>query len=566
MPADQHRRLGPPPEPTGLARGVRVALGVTTSQRTRGYRSEAGAQGRTRVFGLAGLAFADALPSVLLWLLVSWVAPDLGASSGWLTTWLLAGGVAVAAAALISLRLARSGRRLTATVWVATNAGLVVVVVAQLEVFTAAAALLVLRAAFLGVGAVTQRPLVVDVSPPEVRVRALARWRGAGVLGGAAAAGLAAAVVGGPEWGWRSALAAAGAVAAVLGLVAAFVDDPGVGGVERRRLVGLVGEDAAPVEDLDRPLRSLGRAAGQPAVTVALVGYLAVGVAGIAPVTAIVDLVRTSGTSAVETYTGLAIAWAAASLAMVLAARGLEARGRRGPRHLAAAVPVLLVVSVVGLVATSWTHQAAAALVGTAVVTTGAALAVVVLDATALSAVDPADRPAVAALSTLAAVGGLVLGLVWLAVLGEWAEPRFTLASLGVLAVVLTIPTLWLSAAAEGALGERVDRIVRNARLHPAAPDLPRWARPVVLAPDWPPALPAVLQPPPPGFVRTRGAARTDGGRELVARLIQMPQVDLMPAAADPARVDPLTAPFDQLPRRSDRVRRTERCSPPPRR
>ncbi|HYN75451.1 MAG TPA: MFS transporter [Candidatus Limnocylindria bacterium] len=550
MSTASHRRVGSPPQPTGLARGVRVALGVKGSQQTRGYWSEAGAQSRACVRGLAGLAFADALPSVLLWLLVSWVAPDLGASSGWLRTWLLAGGVAVAAAALMSLRLARSGRRLTTAVWVATNAGLVVVVVAQLEVLTAAAALLVLRAALLGVGAVTQRPLVVDVSPPEVRVRALARWRGAGVLGGATAAGLAAAVVGGPEWGWRSALSAAGAVAAVLGLVAAFVDDPGVGGVERRRLVGLVGEEAAPVAVLDRPLRSLDRVAGQPTVALALVGYLAVGVAGLAPVTAIVGLVRTSGTSAVETCAGLAIAWSAAAVVTVLAARGLEARGRRGPRHLAAAVPVLLVVSVVGLVAISWMHQAAAALVGTAVVATGAALAIVVLDATALSAVDPADRPAVAALSTLAVVSGVVLGLVWLAVLGEWAESRFTLASLGVLVVVLAIPTVWLSTAAEGALGERVDRIVRDARLHPAAPNLPRWARPVVLAPDWPPALPAVLQPPPPGFVRTHGVAGTAGGRELVARLIQMPQVDLLPVA-DSARIDPLTSPLDQLPGRS---------------
>ena len=77
----------------------------------------------------------------------------------------------------------------------------------------------------------------MDVAPPEVRVRALARWRGAAAGARAGAAALAALALGGPEWGWRTALTVAGGVAVAL-VLAAFVDDPGVGGFEARRLAG----------------------------------------------------------------------------------------------------------------------------------------------------------------------------------------------------------------------------------------------------------------------------------------------------------------------------------------
>ena len=314
-----------------LGHATRVAVGVTGRQQVARYPRAAGDRGRSRVTSLARLSFADAVPSVLVLLLVATMAPDLGATESVLSAVLLGLALVTVLASFLALALTRSGRRLRVAVIVGTNAGLVAVVAAQLDTFVAVVLLLGLRAALLGMGVVVQRPLLVDVAPPEARVRALARWRAAAVLGAAAAAGLAAVAVGGPEWGWRSVLSVAGGVAAVLGLAVAFVDDPGIGGFEHSRLARLVGADAAPATEPSRVGPSLDRAARTRAVRVTLTGYVGVGFAGLASLGATASLVQTLGFTAPATYVGLAIAWTAAAAATVLASDGLEARRRRSP-------------------------------------------------------------------------------------------------------------------------------------------------------------------------------------------------------------------------------------------
>ena len=189
-----------PLDPEYLGHAARVAVGVTGRQQVARYGRAAGDRGRSRITSLARLSFADAVPTVLVLLLVGAIGPDLASTESVLTTALLAGALVTVLASFLALGLARSGRRLRVAVIVGTNAGLVAVVAAQLSALTSVLALLALRAALIGVGVVVQRPLLMDVAPPEARVRALARWRAAAVLGAAAAA----AAVAGCYCCWRA--------------------------------------------------------------------------------------------------------------------------------------------------------------------------------------------------------------------------------------------------------------------------------------------------------------------------------------------------------------------------
>ena len=394
---------------------ARVALGVTGRQQVARYPRAAGDRGRSRVTSLARLAFADALPTVLVLLLAAPIAADLSSTEPTVRALLVAGALGAVLASFLALTLASSGRRIKTAVAVGTNAGLLAVVAAQLTILWAAVAVLAVRAALLGIGVVVQRPLIVDVAPPEARVRALARWRAGSVVGAAGAAGLAALAVGGPEWGWRGMLTVAGGIAAVVGLAVAFVDDPGVGGFERSRLAKLVGEDAAPAVRSPRVGVSLDRAARTAAVRISLTGYVGVGFAGVAPILAIAALVQTLGFTVPAAFVGLAIAWVVAAAATVLAADGFGgAPAEVRPLHSRARLRFCLLVvgrsgwRLVGVVV----QPRSGLLAGAGIVAAGAALAAAVLDATALSAVEPVDRPAVSALTMLSTLGGAVLRIV----------------------------------------------------------------------------------------------------------------------------------------------------------
>ncbi len=527
-----------------LDHAARVALGVTGRQQVARYSRAAGDRGRSRVTSLARLAFADALPTVLVVLLVATIAPDLSTTESTLRAAVVAGALVTVLASFLALALAGGGRRLKVAVIVGTNAGLVAVVVAQLSTLWAVGAVLALRAALLGAGVVVQRPLLVDVAPPEARLRALARWRAGAVVGASAAAGLAALAVGGPEWGWRGMLALAGGVAAVLGLAVAFVDDPGVGGFERNRMIKLVGPDAAPSDRLGGVGLSLDRAARTAAVRISLTGYVGVGFAVAAPIAASLAWVQGLGFTLPAAFGGLAAAWLAAAIATVLASDGLEARRRRSPGSLAAAAPVLLGVAVVGLLTLGLSPNALGALVGVAVAAAGGVLAASVLDATALSAVEPMDRPAVAALTSLSTVGGAVLGLVWVEVAGNRYDTGVALWSLALPVGLCALASVRLPRAADRALAEVVETIALRAELAPptATAEVPRWARSVDTSALWRPALPPALLPPvgyasSPATAPAPAAATGAGAAEAGDN---RPPAPSPPALGAPVGVDPL--------------------------
>jgi ABC-type branched-subunit amino acid transport system ATPase component/MFS family permease len=530
-----------------LDHAARVALGVTGRQQVARYSRAAGDRGRSRVTSLARLAFADALPTVLVVLLVATMAPDLSTTESTLRALIVAGALVTVLASFLTLALAGGGRRLKVAVIVGTNAGLVAVVVAQLSTLWAVAAVLAVRAALLGAGVVVQRPLLVDVAPPEARVRALARWRAGAVVGASAAAGLAALAVGGPEWGWRGMLALAGGVAAVLGLAVAFVDDPGLGGFERSRMVKLVGPDAAPSDRLGGVGLSLDRAARTAAVRISLTGYVGVGFAVAAPIAASLAWVRALGFTLPAAFGGLAAAWLGAAVATVVASDGLEARRRRSPGSLAAAAPVLLGVAAVGLLTLGLSPNAIGALVGVAVAAAGGVLAASVLDATALSAVEAMDRPAVAALTSLSTVGGAVLGLVWVEVASNRYDTGVALWSLALPVGLCALASLRLSRAADRALVDVVETIALRAELAPPAATaaVPRWARSVDTSALWRPALPQALLPPT-GYAPSPSASvpapsPVVAAEASAAHHLRTPVAPPPPAALGaPAGVDPL--------------------------
>ena len=405
--------LGSLVDASALDHAVRLAVGVSGQADVGRYGRAVGRRGRWAVLGLAGLMFASALPALFILLVGPVVPADLGSTTSDARWALVAAECIIAIAALAAPALTR-GRRHGVAVVAATNAGLVAVVVARLDSLPAILVLFGIGAALVSIGLVVLRPLLVDVAPPEIRVRALARWRGAAVLAAAAAAVLAALALGGPEWGWRTALTVAGGVAVALGLAASVVDDPGVGGFEARRLARLGGSEPAAGEEPPRPL--MRRALWSRVVRHTLAGYLAVGLAGLASLGATATVVQGHDLTLPETYLGLALAWAIAALAVLVLARPLERLRRRSPGRLAVAAPVLLLVVAGGLAAVGLSTSATGALAGAGVVAAGAALAATVLDSTALSGVEPSLRPAASAVTAVAVALGAIAGLVWFAI------------------------------------------------------------------------------------------------------------------------------------------------------
>ena len=325
---------------------------------------------------------------------------------------------------------------------------------ARLDAVPAMVVLLGIGASLASVGMVVLRPLVVDVAPPEARVRALARWRGGALLGAAAAAALAALSMGGPEWGWRTGLTVAGAAAVVLGVLGALVDDPGIGGFENRRLARLVEGDAPGPPA--RTGHSVRRALGVPAVRRTIPGYLGVGLAGLASIGATSAVVQTRGLDVPETYLGLAAAWVAAAVVVWPGARMLERLRRHSPARLAAAAPVLLLLAAAGLVAVGLSPRALGALGGTALVAAGATLALAALDGTALSAARPPERLAASAVTAASVALGAVAGLVWFAVPAHQDVDGDLVAWLAVPVAACALLLAWLPRAAARALDELV--------------------------------------------------------------------------------------------------------------
>ncbi len=518
-----------------VAYAARVAMGVTGEQQVPTYGRAAGDRGRGRVTAIARVSFAEQAGVVASILLALAIAADLPAQTGEVAVVLMAGGLAIGLGALLAVRASGSGTRLKVLVGVVVNAGIVAAVAAQVSSLTLLAVLVVGRGLLLGYGQTLQRAMLVDVVPPEARVRALARYRGAAVLGAAVAAGLAAGVLSGPEWPWRAVLTGIAVVGALLGLALAFVDDPGVGGFEGSRLRKVAGEAAPPVR-VDSVGGSLGRAARTAGARVSGTGFAGAGFAGLGSIAATVAALQDKDLTIGSALLGLTAAWAGAALVVVLAADGLEARRRADPSRLASAVPVLLGVAAIGVALTASLPSGAGALAAAGVVAAATGLALACLDATALSSAEPADRAAVAALATCSVIGGAVLAVLWVNFAANRFEGFVALATLSLPVAACAAASLRLPKAATASFDERLDALAfRMEALHgpEGAPaddrtesGIPAWllAPPPVAAPPptWPPTLgwqPAPMPPP------------------------AAPWTPAPPLAAP----DPLSAPFEQV-------------------
>ncbi len=158
-----------------VAYAARVAMGVTGEQQVPSYGRAAGDRGRGRVTAIARVSFAEQAGVVAAILLVGAVAADLPAKTGEVAVVLIAGALAIGLGSLLAVRASRGGTRLKVLVGVVVNAAILAAVAAQVSSLTLLAVLVVGRGILLGYGQTLQRALLVDVVPPEARVRALAR-------------------------------------------------------------------------------------------------------------------------------------------------------------------------------------------------------------------------------------------------------------------------------------------------------------------------------------------------------------------------------------------------------
>ena len=384
------------------------------------------------------------------------VAADLPAKTGEVAVVLIAGALAVGLGSLLAVRASRGGTRLKVLVGVVVNAAILAAVAAQVSSLTLLAVLVVGRGILLGYGQTLQRALLFDVVPPEARVRALARWRGAAVFGAAVAAGLAAGVLSGPEWPWRAVLTGIAVATALLGLALAFVDDPGSAASSCR---GCARSPATP----RRPRRStrwaasLGRAARTAGARVSGTGFAGVGFAGLGSVAATVVALQDKDLTIGSALLGLTAAWAAAALVVVLAADGLEARRRADPARLAMAVPVLLGIAAIGIALAASLPSAAGALAAAGVVAAATGLAAACLDVTAMSSAEPADRAAVAALATCSVLGGAVLAVFWINFAANRFDGFVAFATLSLAVAACAAASTRLPKAAATSFQERLD-------------------------------------------------------------------------------------------------------------
>jgi branched-chain amino acid transport system ATP-binding protein len=466
--------------PPHLDRASRVALGATGEQDVPGYVRAAGARGRARVTSLSRLAYADTSVTYCFVLLAAAAAAETGLTPTAVITALVAGAAGIITGSILGIRVADSGRRLRVAVAVGTNAALLGIVAAQVSAFWLLTVLLLGRGILIGYGQAVQRPLVMDVVPPEARVRAFARWRGAAIFGIATAAGAAALVLSGPEWSWRTPITFIAVLAAILALAVAFVDDPGNGGLELDRLRRVLSDVEAPPEKVHGITESFGVLSRTPAARRSLTGFVGAGFVLISALPVGITVAGQRGWTVGTVLLSVGIGLALAALAAIVFADGLDARRQAGWERLASAIPVLLLIAGIGVAVAGLAPTPFAVPIGLAIAAAAAGLALASLDTVALSSVWPADRPGVSAYSTVSFVTGGLLGLAWVLLIDGPASTGVALGTLGGWVGLTAIGETRLAPAAALSFAEALNWLgLAYERVHGPALDrqrTPQWA------------------------------------------------------------------------------------------
>jgi ABC-type branched-subunit amino acid transport system ATPase component/MFS family permease len=278
-------------------------------------------------------------------------------------------------------------------------------------------AVLVADGASTGSVRAVHTPLIVDAYPPEVRVRALSFYRGAGSVGTVVApltVGLLSAVLG---FTWRGVFVAMGVVCLAAAVVASRLRDPGFGKWDTERIRGAVRDDAgeaAPVaveDDLDlRFFEIVRRLMMIPTIRLALMANAFIGMMLFPLYTFMffyLDERWNMGPGARSVF--FAAIFAVTVGAVAYFGRGGEGFFRDDPAKVMRLVSQLMFVSIAGLVLAVGSPVFVGMFVGFAVVFSIMIVMNPAITAVAFAIVPPKTRPHLAALFGifLAGVGGI---------------------------------------------------------------------------------------------------------------------------------------------------------------
>jgi ABC-type branched-subunit amino acid transport system ATPase component len=406
-------------------------------------------------------------PLVALALLLPNVAADKGWSTGTFGEVVALGLLVTALTALPFSDRVPLRRRSRALAVLSFNAAVLSLLILLLPPLWLIAILGIARGLLGGVISSVARPLAYEAAVPEARARVMARITAGHGLGLALGAAFALIATQGPAIGTGQGLVLAGVAGVLLSLGALLVTDTEIGGVEPARIRRVMGRLDDPLIGLRPRWRdSYSRVSAIPTVRRTLSGYVGVGWgSGLFLIVPLLRLGEAREYPARSIPIATIVVGLVAALVLILVSRGLEKSRRSGAAGTASVATLGLALSGIGLILLgvlpfSVSPQWSLALAG-------ALIAWVALDLTSFAAVQPEDRPALAAMTTFSIVSG---GLLSLLVDGDNIPVALVIAAVPVLALALGPRRLKATADADLDARLGVDPLAQEFAAEAAAP------------------------------------------------------------------------------------------------
>ncbi|HET9732347.1 MAG TPA: MFS transporter [Acidimicrobiales bacterium] len=307
------------------------------------------------------------------------------------------------------------------------------------------------------------RPMLMDMYPPRVRLRALSFHRGAAVVGAIGGLLLVTVLSGAAGLTWRGTLLVTGIIFTCVSLIGVRLKDSRFGRFDSDRLAALMHDedDADPIREGDPSELTFWEALRKvwliPSVRRLLAVWAVLGIA-------LTPLVNYQGFWLQEQFnltTGqraafLAGSWVLALPVLWIASRRGEQAWQHEPRRLIRITAVAMAGVAAGLIL-AIVPVLGVSLVGFSVVFAGEAVCVATLSLILMSLVRPRMRTIVASLSAL--FFGLVGGEGGTLLLGSIASQYSAAAAIGVLAAP-ALGAAWLLKRSAAALDCDLDRLV----------------------------------------------------------------------------------------------------------
>ncbi len=401
---------------------ARSAVGINGDQEIPPWKVATPPSGRRQVLGLALINASVSLPLTTLLLLIPAVARANNWSTSSIGFALIAGAVLAGLLAVPLSDRVPTNRRSTAAAVFAINSALFALLMNLIPAFGWFLLVALARGVIFSLGAPLWRTLAFDAVIPEARARAIARTQMGTVLGSSLGGVCAWGTFSGRGFEVGDALLLSGILAVALSLGSLLIKDTDIGGFEPERLRQATGKVNDPEVRL-RPSwgESITRVRSIRTVKFGLTSYVAIGwCTGGGLIVPAIGLAQSRGFSPPTPALVITIASAVTFVALALFSRGLEKSIRRSPETLAAVVPLGLIIGFAGLLLTGIISPSISPQL--ALVTIGGFLALVALDVTMLSVVQPEDRATAIGLSIFSLIGGTLTALLLLSAISSLVE------------------------------------------------------------------------------------------------------------------------------------------------